>query len=172
MLGDQQKPGVENVTDDFLLDILGSGVDSVTVESSGADASVQLTNLQTILQGGTATTHVIAIDVVWTAPFADNGWIIELDSYLDPNELDDYGVGIQPAQKPESFHHFILENKYQDLEKSIRGYKDVYNKNTREWETKRKETHCFTDEEAEEILRTAQSLLATDIKLSFINKRQ
>jgi len=86
------------------------------------------------------------------------------------NDSDDYGVGIQPAQKPESFHHFILENKYQDLEKSIRGYKDVYNKTTREWETKRKELHCFTDEEAEEILRTAQSLLATDIKLSFINK--
>jgi|GEM_PF-1202988 len=83
---------------------------------------------------------------------------------------DEYGVGIQPAQKPESFHHFILENKYQDLEKSIRGYKDVYNKTTREWEIKRKELHCFTDEEAEEILRTAQSLLATDIKLSFINK--
>jgi len=88
----------------------------------------------------------------------------------DFNELDDYGIGIQPAQKPESFHHFILENKYQDLEKSIRGYKDVYNKATREWDTKRKKSHCFTDEEAEEILRTAQSLLATDIKLSFINK--
>ena len=83
---------------------------------------------------------------------------------------DNYGVGIQPAQKPESFHHFILENQYKDLEKSIRGYKDVYNKTTREWETKRKDTHCFTDEEAEEILRTAQSFLATDIKLSFINK--
>lgn len=83
---------------------------------------------------------------------------------------DDYGAGIQPSQKPESFHHFILENQYKDLEKSIRGYKDVYNKTTREWEIKRKGFHCFTDEEAEEILRTAQSLLATDIKLSFINK--
>jgi hypothetical protein len=90
------------------------------------------------------------------------------ENYVD--ELDKYGVGITPAQKPESFHHFILENQYKDLEKSIRGYKDVYNKETREWETKRKETHCFTDEEAEEILRTAQSHLATDIKLSFINK--
>jgi len=86
------------------------------------------------------------------------------------NDLDNYGVGIQPAQKPESFHHFILENQYKDLEKSIRGYKDVYNKDKSEWETKRKEIHCFTDEEAEEILRTAQSHLATDIKLSFINK--
>ena len=105
--------------------------------------------------------------------------IDDLDQDLDDldninpnfNQFDDnYGVGIQPAQKPESFHHFILENQYKDLEKSIRGYKDVYNKETREWETKRKITHCFTDEEAEEILRTAQSLLATDIKLSFINK--
>jgi len=88
----------------------------------------------------------------------------------DDDYDDNYGVGITPAQKPESFHHFILENQYKDLEKSIRGYKDVYNKNTREWETKRKDMHCFTDEEAEEILRTAQSLLATDIKLGFINK--
>jgi len=89
----------------------------------------------------------------------------------DYDNLDnDYGVGIQPAQKPESFHHFILENQYKDLEKSIRGYKDVYDKETREWLTKRKDLHCFTDEEAEEILRTAQSHLATDIKLSYINK--
>jgi hypothetical protein len=79
-------------------------------------------------------------------------------------------VGIQPAQKPESFHHFILENQYKDLERSIRGYKEVFDKETNTWTTKRKSEHCFTDEEAEEILRTAQSHLATDIKLSFINK--
>jgi len=90
------------------------------------------------------------------------------EGYNDFN--DDYGVGIQPAQKPESFHHFILENQYKDLEKSIRGYKDVYDKEKDEWIIKRKKTHCFTDDEAEEILRLAQSLLATDIKLSFINK--
>jgi len=96
----------------------------------------------------------------------------DLDDVEDEydEEFDKYGVGISPAQKPESFHHFILENQYKDLEKSIRGYKDVYNKETRERETKRKDAHCFTDEEAEEILRTAQSHLATDIKLSFINK--
>lgn len=96
----------------------------------------------------------------------------DIDDY-NPNyqgDYDDYGVGIQPAQKPESFHHFILENQYKDLEKSIRGYKDVFNKEKNEWEIKRKKAHCFTDEEAEEILRLAQSLLATDIKLSFINK--
>jgi hypothetical protein len=80
------------------------------------------------------------------------------------------GIGIQPAQKPESFHHFLLENQYKDLEKSIRGYKDVFNKDIREWEVKRKDKHCFTDEEAEDILRLTQSLLSTDIKLGFINK--
>ena len=79
-------------------------------------------------------------------------------------------ANIIPAQKPESFHHFILENQYKDLERSIRGFKDVYNKDTRTWEIKRKSEHCFTDEESEEILRTVQSHLATDIKLSFISK--
>lgn len=98
------------------------------------------------------------------------GFFEDFDNLNNLKNQYEYGVGIQPAQKPESFHHFILENQYKDLEKSIRGYKDVFNKTTREWETKRKDSHCFTDEEAEEILRTAQSLLATDIKLSFINK--
>ena len=94
------------------------------------------------------------------------------EDYQEEESLgeDNYEVGMQPSQKPESFHHYILENRFQDLEKSIRGYKDVYNKQTGKWETKRKELHCFTDEESEEILRTAQSLLATDIKLGFINK--
>ena len=86
------------------------------------------------------------------------------------NDSNRYDIGIQPSQKPESFHHFILENQYKDLERNIRGFKDVFNKETQKWETKRKQGHCFTDEEAEEILRTAQSYLATDIKLSFINK--
>lgn len=79
-------------------------------------------------------------------------------------------VGIQPSQKPESFHHFILENQYKDLERSIRGFKDIFDKETQQWKTIRKQEHCFTDEEAEEILRTAQSHLATDIKLGFIHK--
>lgn len=96
---------------------------------------------------------------------------------LDDEEFyDDFGedysdeVAVQPSQKPESFHHFILENQYKDLEKSIRGYKDVWDKKERVWITKRKDKHCFTDEEAEDLLRTAQSHLATDIKLSRINK--
>ena len=97
----------------------------------------------------------------------------EYESRDDDEFYDPYNdVSIQPAQKPESFHHFILENQYKDLEKSIRGYKDVYDKQTRQWETKRKDEHCFTDEESEDILRTAQSHLATDIKLGYISKEQ
>ena len=92
------------------------------------------------------------------------------DDLFENYEEDKYIDNVQPAQKPASFHHFILEPKYQDLEKSVKGYKDVYNKNTMKWEVKRKENHCFTDEEAEEILRTAQSHLATDIKLTFYSK--
>jgi hypothetical protein len=88
-------------------------------------------------------------------------------SYGNHNYPDDE-VGIQPGQKPESFHHFILENQYKDLERSIRGLKDVWDKLEQKWKTKRKDMHCFTDEEAEDILRTAQSHLATDIKLGFI----
>lgn len=106
------------------------------------------------------------IDNVADDNFSDN-------DYADDDMFDDsnrYDIGIQPSQKPESFHHFILENQYKDLERSIRGFKDIFNKETQKWETKRKDSHCFTDEEAEEILRTAQSHLATDIKLSYINK--
>lgn len=87
------------------------------------------------------------------------------DDFFNENETNIY-----PAQKPESFHHFILENQYKDLERSIRGFKDVYDKEKEVWDIRRKKEHCFTDEEAEEILRTAQSHLATDIKLSFISK--
>lgn len=103
----------------------------------------------------------------------------DLDEELpqeNSNDIDNYGerwdedVGIQPAQKPESFHHFILENQYKDLERSIRGLKDVWNKDEQKWITKRKDLHCFTDEEAEDILRTAQSHLATDVKLGHIKK--
>ena len=90
------------------------------------------------------------------------------DAYKDePYPEDRYDdMAIQPAQRPESFHHFILENQYRDLERSIRGFKDVFNKEEQKWVTIRKKNHCFTDEEAEGIIRAAQSHLATDIKLS------
>lgn len=96
----------------------------------------------------------------------------ELDEDYDEFYKDedyDNDVGIQPSQKPESFFHFILENQYKDLERSIRGFKDVYDKKTGKWEVRRKDLHCFTDEESEEILRAAQSHLATDIKLGFVS---
>lgn len=92
------------------------------------------------------------------------------DDRLGDDNYNPYVENVQPAQKPASFHHFILENQYKDLEKSIRGYKDVYNKDKREWEIKRKAEHCFIDEESEEILRTTQVALATDIKLTFYDK--
>ena len=91
-------------------------------------------------------------------------------NYDDNDYFDDDRVSIQPSQKPESFHHFILENQYKDLERSIRGFKDVFVKEQQAWQLKRKNDHCFTDEEAEDILRTAQSHLATDIKLGRISK--
>ncbi len=92
------------------------------------------------------------------------------DEMYDNDDNDKYEIGIQVSQKPESFHHFILENQYKDIEKNIRGYKDVFNKETQKWELKRKKNHCFTDEESEDIVRTAQSHLSTDIKLSYIKK--
>jgi len=91
------------------------------------------------------------------------------DDFLD-EEDSNYGVDVQPAQKPESFHHFLLSNQYHDLELLIRGYKKVFNKKSNKWETKRKETHCFNDEESENIVRMAESHLSPDIKLSYISK--
>jgi len=87
------------------------------------------------------------------------------------NDFDDYEeVGTQQAQKPESFHHFILDNKYRDLENDIRGYKHIWDKETQTYKRVRKKEHCFTDEEAEMIVQKAQSNLSTDIKLSRISK--
>lgn len=84
---------------------------------------------------------------------------------------DDY-LNLYPAQKPESFHFFILENQYQDLERLIRGVKDVWDKDKQKWVIKRKEFHCFTDEESEEIIRTAQSHFSSDVKLAIISKEE
>lgn len=99
-----------------------------------------------------------------------------IDGFKDDfkDDMNGYGMynetNIQPSQKPESFHHFILENQYKDLERSIRGFKDVYNQKEQKWILIRKTPHCFTDSEAEDILRTAQSHLATDIKLGYVSK--
>lgn len=94
---------------------------------------------------------------------------INNDFLDDDKKNDDYSVDVQVAQKPESFHHFLLSNKYHDLELLIRGYKKVFSKKSNKWETKRKEKHCFTDEESENIVRMTESHLSPDIKLSYIS---
>ena len=54
----------------------------------------------------------------------------DYDEDYGDDGFDDFDdkVAIQPGQKSESFHHFILENQYKDLERSIRGFKDIFNK--------------------------------------------
>lgn len=84
---------------------------------------------------------------------------------------DEYS-NLQPSQKSESFHFFILENQYRDLERMIRGVKDVWDNKGERWRIKKKDRHCFTDEEAEDILRTAQSHLSPDIKLAIFHKEE
>jgi ABC-type glycerol-3-phosphate transport system substrate-binding protein len=94
---DQQMPGVENVTDPggaFWSSSLSNGIDSVSVVSTGGTEEVQLAYLQTLLQGGTATADVVGLGV-GVAQFAENGWIIPLDSHITTAGLDlnDYGSG-------------------------------------------------------------------------------
>lgn len=100
-------------------------------------------------------------------PFSD-----DFDFSNDSIYNDENPVNLYPAQKPESFHFFILENQYQDLERAIRGVKDVWDKVNQKWVIKRKDKHCFTDEESEEIVRTAQSHLSSDIKLAIFSRQE
>ncbi len=110
------------------------------------------------------------LSVIDEGPIDDKDFDDIKDDFMDDKSFkDNFAVDVQPAQKPESFHHFLLENQYKDLELLIRGYKKVFNKTTNKWETKRKEKHCFTDEEAEHILRLAETHLSPDIKLSYIS---
>lgn len=94
------------------------------------------------------------------------------DDFYDDSNFNEDPVSLYPAQRPESFHFFILENQYQDLERAIRGVKDVWDKENQKWVIKRKKEHCFTDEESEEIVRTAQSHLSSDIKLAIFNSQE
>ncbi len=110
--------------------------------------------------------------VINEGPIDENDFSDVDDNFNDYDDGygDNYGVEVQQAQKPESFHQFLLANKYHDLELLIRGYKKVFNKVENKWETKRKKEHCFTDEEAENIVRLAESHLSPDVKLSYISK--
>jgi hypothetical protein len=95
-----------------------------------------------------------------------------MDDFFKNDFSDEDSLNLYPAQRPESFHFFILENQYQDLERLIRGVKDVWDKDRQKWVIKRKAEHCFTDEESEEIVRTAQSHLSSDIKLATFSREE
>jgi hypothetical protein len=100
-----------------------------------------------------------------------------------PEDFDDLDINgnrygydneykLPPAQKPESFHRFILDNEFRTLEREIRGLKDVWDKVQNKYITKRKDRHCFNDEEAEFILRIAETHLSSSIKLATMTKEQ
>lgn len=101
--------------------------------------------------------------------FYDEGEPIDFSDLDKELDLDDDDIGLPPAQKPASFHHFILENQYRDIEMLIRGYKEIKDKKTQKWKIVKKENHCFTDEEAEKFVRIVQAHLSPDIKLGVIH---
>lgn len=92
---DQQAPGVEAVVDDFVA--ATDGVDDVEVVASGSRADDQLTYLTTLMAAEDDEFDVIGLDVVWTAQFAENGWIMDLTDDLEANEMDDYFGGMVQA---------------------------------------------------------------------------
>lgn len=104
--------------------------------------------------------------------FGNNDFGSKFDDLYGINSDNDDDINMPISQKPESFHHFILENQYSDIEMLVRGFKNIYDKNRQKWVTKRRAVHCFTDEEAEEILRTIQGDLSTDIKLSTLTEEE
>lgn len=53
----------------------------------------RLKTINTVLQAGDSSIDVFAGDVVWPPIFASAGWVISLDEYLEPGELDEYLPG-------------------------------------------------------------------------------
>ncbi len=94
IVSDQQAPAVIGVIDDFLADPLGSAVNSVEVVASGTRADDQHTYLIEQMILGSTEFDIIGLDTIWLAQYAENDWIIELDSRLNPGELDDYVAGM------------------------------------------------------------------------------
>ena len=90
----EQFESMDGVVDDFLASDYGNGVDDVNVISSGDTADDQLTYIQTRMATQDTTLDVVGMDVIWTALFVENGWIINLDSYLEANEMDAYIGGM------------------------------------------------------------------------------
>jgi len=89
---DQQAPGVEDVMDEFVA--AEAGVAAVEVISSGTKSEDQLGYLTTTMAAESAEYDVIGLDTIWTAQFAENGWIEDLTDDLEANEMDDYFGGM------------------------------------------------------------------------------
>ncbi len=89
---DQQAPGIEDVVDEFLA--ANSGVSAVEVVASGTMAENQLTYLITQMETGSTEYDVIGLDTIWTAQFAENGWIEDLTGDLEADEMDAYFGGM------------------------------------------------------------------------------
>jgi multiple sugar transport system substrate-binding protein len=64
----------------------------VTLDLLPGDENGQLSQIQTNLQQGSPAYDVIDMDVIWTAEFATNGWIIPLNQSMFP-----LGSFLQPA---------------------------------------------------------------------------
>ncbi|MHA2002014.1 MAG: extracellular solute-binding protein [Promethearchaeota archaeon] len=88
----QQAPGVEAVVSDFLASDLGTGVSGVEVVKSGDRADNQLTYLTTQMTTGSSEFDVLGLDTVWTAQFAANNWIDELD--IPTSEMNNFYGGM------------------------------------------------------------------------------
>ncbi len=94
IVSDQQAPAVLGVIEDFLTDPLGSGVNSVDVVASGTRSNDQYTFLVEQMVLESKEFDVIGLDTIWLARFAENDWIIEVDSRLTTGELDEYVDGM------------------------------------------------------------------------------
>jgi len=93
-IAERLTPTVSGIIEDFLADPLGSSVNSVEVVSSGIKADDQHSYLVGQMIQSSTEYDVIGLDTIWLAQFAENNWIIELDSRLDPSELDNYVDGM------------------------------------------------------------------------------
>ena len=131
---DQQAPGVEAVVDDFVA--ATEGVDAVEVVASGTRADDQLTYLTTLLAAGDSEFDVIGLDTVWTAQFAENGWIKDLTGDLEAGEMDDYFdedevyefIDKDRFKVNEMYWEFIESEDAEHIEKSISILKNIIKK--------------------------------------------
>ena len=94
IVSDQQAPAIVGIIDAFLVDPLGSGVNSVEVVASGTLADDQHSYLVEQMILNSTEFDIIGLDTIWLAQFAENKWIIELDSRLNASELEYFVDGM------------------------------------------------------------------------------